>query len=148
MLSRTISDKTLFIGINNVFYSSIEDCKKYEHSPMYFNPIGAGAMLPHGRSYNQEFKNFIKTLNPNCQLVLGGPHSVDAEHNKDFDYLIPIYQNIETALNSAHQMKMIADKIRRAKLALAGQIPLEDVQDIFDDYYQREGIEAEPVAKH
>jgi RimJ/RimL family protein N-acetyltransferase len=76
-------------------------------------------------------------------------HGITLENfiNDDYDYLIPVYQNIETALTSAHQMKIIADKIRRAKLALSGQIPLDDVQDIFDDYYQREALEGQPFAK-
>ena len=74
---------------------------------------------------------WIRT-NPNNQ------HGITLENfkNDDYNYLIPVYQNIQTAIDSAAQMKIVADKINRAKLALAGKIPLEEVQDILDDYYK------------
>lgn len=63
---------------------------------------------------------------------------------ENYDYLVPVYQNIETFLTSSLKMKLIADKISRAEAALAGEIPLEDVQDIIDEHL-RSVEKAEPA---
>lgn len=82
-----------------------------------------------GKKGTGQMQLWIK-LNPN------GKHgiSLDNFRNDDYNYLVPVYANIETFIESGIQMKLIADKIRRAQLALAGKIPLEEVHDIFEEY--------------
>jgi hypothetical protein len=74
-----ISDRTLFVGVNNFLYASLGQT----------NP---GSYLPHiNPSLNQEFKQLIKTANPNCKTVLGGPNAADQSHAKDFDFVLAGY---------------------------------------------------------
>ena len=84
-----------------------------------------------GRRGTGKMQLWIK-LNPS------GKHGITLDNfkNDEYDYLVPIYRNIETVIESGKQMKIIADKIRRAQLALAGKISLDEVKDIFDDYYK------------
>jgi len=88
LLKNLISDQTLFIGINNMFYRSIEGVTKDPSKSMYFKETELGAFLPHGKSVNKEFKQFVHSINPKIKFVIGGPLATDSEWNKDFDYII------------------------------------------------------------
>lgn len=88
LLSNLISDQTLFIGFNTIFYHSIKDVIKDPNKPMNFSQAEPGAFLPHGRSVNKEIKDFVHSINPRVKFVIGGPTATNSEWNRDFDYVI------------------------------------------------------------
>jgi len=55
-----------------------------------------------------------------------------------FEYLALAYQNLQFALASARAMREITDKLTRARKALAGEIPLSEVQDIIEEQANRQ----------
>jgi radical SAM superfamily enzyme YgiQ (UPF0313 family) len=86
-----ISEKTLFVGVNNIFYADISGFFQDENLGVNISSIESGSILPHGKSYNDLIKNKIRDCNPNCRLVLGGPTARDAPHNGIFDYVLMGY---------------------------------------------------------
>jgi hypothetical protein len=103
-LSHMVSDKTLFIGINNFFYHDCSDIVELEDfSVRPYGRMTAGSFLPHGHKYNREIKDLAKSINPNCKFVLGGPDALDIEANRDFDYVIQGYAD-NSAVNLAQHL--------------------------------------------
>jgi hypothetical protein len=101
LLSNMITDKTLFVGVNNFFYSSVGGVEA--DSGLSVTEQDPGAILPHGRQYNAEIKQTIKSANANCKLVLGGPSAGDFDYTKDFDYVVLGYAE-KSVLNLADHL--------------------------------------------
>ena len=55
-----------------------------------------------------------------------------------YEYLAPAYQDLRTAYEATQTMAILIDKLKRAKLALAGKIPLSEVEDILAQYREDE----------
>ena len=90
ILQSVVNENTLFVGFNNFFYFSLDDLQFADDGGVNFTynkPGGEGAMLPHGKQFNQLIKQTLKNINPKCKTVLGGPNGSDAVYNNDFDYI-------------------------------------------------------------
>ncbi len=104
ILSNTISNKTLFVGVSNFFYKNLDQRESLIDRPTTdLNMFGqGGAILPHGQQFNTEIKLLIKHCNPNCKLVLGGPWAADAGYIKDFDYVVLGYADVSIVNLAQH----------------------------------------------
>lgn len=93
LLAQLVNENTLFVGVNNFFYKSLDslELKDTEINLEDHRPSALGSMIPHGVKYNAELKQLIKSKNPNCNLMLGGPGAADSENNKFYDYIIMGY---------------------------------------------------------
>lgn len=81
-----ITEKTLFVGINNFYYKNTEGIDFYSNEHIVLNPSYHGQILPQGLAASEKFSKFIK--DKGIPLVLGGPTALDRAHNKVFDYLL------------------------------------------------------------
>jgi len=125
ILSNLISNKTLFVGINNMFYKSIKNPSKNERNGgIQFGERETGAILPHGLDKNIDFKKHIKSLNQKCCLVLGGPVAYDSYENKEFDYIVLGYADI-SAVNLANFLEGKESLIKSYK-SLYGPVIIDD----------------------
>lgn len=91
LLSELVTDQTLFVGINNFFYSSISDVIVRDGGSVELARVENGSLLPHGHVFNDHIKNTILQKNKHCKLVLGGPTALDVDYNSIFDYIIVGY---------------------------------------------------------
>jgi len=124
-LTHMISDKTLFVGFNNFFYSDIS-------SVDFLNPHGEETsdfhmLLPHGFSYNEPLKALIKSLNPRCKLVLGGPNAIDIENNKVFDYVVGGYSEM-SVVNLAKHLEDSTVKLNKSYRSIFGPTIINDLK--------------------
>jgi hypothetical protein len=115
ILKHAISKHTLFVGFSTVFYKTsgnpvvIKGGALHEEGGVQFQEKQIGAMLPHGVKYNASLRHYIKSLNPNCKLVLGGPDALDEPYVKDYDYVVIGYAetsavNLADHLSSKEQL--------------------------------------------
>ncbi len=102
LLKELVTEKTLYVGINNFWYKDIANAIVAENGHVTFPTIPKGCFLPHGKEKNKPFKNFIKSLNPKCKLVLGGPDAADVEWNKDFDIVQCGYSDTSVIRLASH----------------------------------------------
>lgn len=120
ILTHLISDKTLFVGVNNFFYQKVNQANltRLEQSDL-------GTILPHGAKYNVEIKNLIQNANPNCKLVLGGPAAYDIEYNKIFDYIVLGYSEISMLWLAKHLIDPNFE-LPKARKSIFGNIVIDD----------------------
>lgn len=81
-----ITEKTLFVGINNYYYKNTEGIDFYSNEHIVLKPRYHGQILPQGLDASEKFSKLIK--DKGIPLVLGGPTALDRAHNKIFDYLL------------------------------------------------------------
>lgn len=96
-LQSTISDQTLFLGINNFMYSD-----PFTEGIKTNVPSIAHSMLPYPDATNQDFKSFVSSLNPKVKLVLGGPKSTDSPLCRDFDFVVLGYADVSVVNLARH----------------------------------------------
>lgn len=127
ILNQLINENTLFVGINNFFYTSIsnENFIKTTWNLDTNIPSASGSFIPHGPEYNLELKTLIKTKNPNCKIVLGGPSSDDLEHNKFFDYIVQGYAD-SSIVNLANHLSDKSIKLEKSYKSVFGPIVIND----------------------
>lgn len=104
ILTTLISDKTLFVGVNNMFYQSMEFSEDpSEKAGVRTYLADAGSILPHGKyPHNSNLISLIKSLNSNCKLVLGGPTADVLPINSDFDYVVVGYADLSVVNLANH----------------------------------------------
>ena len=114
MLSNLISDQTPFVGVNNFFYKNVTS-----------NICEIGTVLPHGKCFNSEIEELIKSKNANCKLALGGPGSTDVIENSDFDYLLIGYSDMSIVNFAQHVMNKEVPLLRSYK-SIFGPVIVND----------------------
>lgn len=112
LLRHLISPQTLFVGISNWLYATY---------PMINNEH---RMLPCPRARNQDFRQFISSVNPKCKLVLGGPSAADVSWNKYFDYVVLGYAEI-SIINLARHL-CYGDTLNKSYRSLHGFTVIND----------------------
>lgn len=104
LLQNLVSDKTLFVGFNTMFYNSIEFVETDPSKPKSFSPItDARHLIPHGVAQSIELVDFIKNLNPNIKITRGGARTADESHNSIMDYIFIGYGE-KTVVNLAEHL--------------------------------------------
>jgi len=121
ILKHSVSEHTLFVGINSFFYRLIDQPKvltthEYEKGGIQYSARQMGAYLPHGIKYNQEIKTLIKQLNPKCKIVLGGQDAQDIEYTRDYDYVVLGYADNSIVNLADHLSKGLPLKNSRRSL--------------------------------
>ena len=124
-LKELVNEKTLFVGINNIFYQQISEPIITEENNIYYTPSKPGAMLPHGLDKNDQLVKYIKELNPNCALVLGGASAHDAYYNKEYDYIVTGYADL-SVVNLARHLQDKSVLIEKSHRSIFGPIIITD----------------------
>ena len=125
ILSNLISDKTLFVGVNNFFYADISKQKRSDNGGVILQNIEPGSILPHGPQYNSIVRNLIREQNPNCKLVLGGPTARDVAYNKIFDYQCLGYSEA-SIVNLAQHLANPKIHLQKTHKSVHGPVIIDD----------------------
>jgi hypothetical protein len=128
ILENLISDQTVFVGFNNMFYKNCEEIEQTSGSTKLakFKSNEPGCMLPHGKAYNQKLKSHIKNLNPSTKLVFGGPTAFDAATFKEFDYVILGYA--DTSIVSLANYLSKQQKLDKSYKSIHGFVIVNDAK--------------------
>ena len=127
-LSHMISDKTLFIGVNNFFYHNCGDIVELEDfSVQPYGRMTAGSFLPHGHKYNREIKELARSINPKCKFALGGPDALDIETNRDFDYVVQGYAD-SSVINLAQHLLDPTVRLQKSHRSIFGFYFIDDAK--------------------
>lgn len=126
LLRATISDRTVFVGVNSVFYMLTDGAETTEQGGLKYNPKQVGSFLPHGKKYNSEIRVLIKELNPNCAIVLGGPDAKDQQEYADYDYVVQGLAD-KSAINLANFLEG-REPLQNARQSVFGFTVVKDIR--------------------
>lgn len=125
LLGAAVNDKTLFVGVNNFFYASVEQLSGSEdssHAALKHSELGS--IAPHGKHLNKSLIEAITAKNPSCKLVLGGPTAVDRPYNRDFDYVVMGYAESSVVNLAKHLLGEAA--LRHSYKSIYGPVIITD----------------------
>ena len=124
LLEHLVNDQTVFVGVNNFFYSDAGAVEIQDDGGIIIPQISLGSILPHGQSLNHAVKALIKRKNPKCALVLGGPIAADYQANQDFDYVVTGYAE-KSIVNLANHLSR-GESLHKSYRSLFGFTVLTD----------------------
>lgn len=105
LLTNLVSEQTLFVGINNFYYFSVENLVINSAGGVGLNEAEIGSFLPHGKQYNKKIKDLVLSINPNCKFVIGGPNVRDSAEFNDFDYMVSGFAEMSVVNLAEHLYK-------------------------------------------
>jgi hypothetical protein len=141
MLEHLVSDQTLFIGINNFYYSNLQKTTPIPsdtqivlnttgHSTGKGATLGAhefGAFLPHGLNYNKEIRDLVKKINPKTKFIVGGPLANDLDYNADFDYVLVGFSE-SSIVNLANHLLDPLIELKKSYKSVYGPVIVDDAK--------------------
>jgi radical SAM superfamily enzyme YgiQ (UPF0313 family) len=139
ILKNLISSKTLFVGINSMFYQTLKEKSNANNisfavnsevtysvdGTIDYNAKEFGQYLPHGINKNAEIRFLINQCNPDCKIVLGGPDANDLDYIKEYDYVVTGYAD-QSIVNLADYLCGRTDQLKKSYKSLYGPIIIND----------------------
>jgi len=89
LLEQTIDHNTFFIGASTTFLQDTDVDHSGHVTYKQFNPNIS--FCPQGKQFEEFFVNKIKSLNPNCKIVIGGYKTDENCSNKNIDIIVKGY---------------------------------------------------------
>ena len=138
MLRHLISDQTLWVGFATFYHNNIQQWirdddgdiipdARIDFAATIFQkpqPRELGSMLPHGKFLNRDLRQFIRSLNARCRLVLGGVDAQDYDYARDYDYVVMGYSDT-SAVNLTHHLHR-GDVLEKSRRSLFGPTIIDD----------------------
>lgn len=84
-----VNQDTLFVGFSNFFYRVIDSVK--DNGEIVYTASEPNVLLPHGLEPGNQLAQAIKKINPNCQILVGGPKALDSISNRNIDFIFKGY---------------------------------------------------------
>ncbi len=126
ILTQMISDKTLFVGVNNMFYKDMSKpiMSMDGNRAVNYDLASYDMILPHNKEYNFSIINAVKRVNPKCKWVIGGPKAEDLEGNRHFDYIVTGYADNSIVNLSNHLLN--GEPLKHSYKSVYGPIVITD----------------------
>lgn len=122
VLDRTVGANTLFVGISNTFLIAEDNLSNRQLTNL---------ICPQGAEFQQEFVNYIKQLNTDCKIVVGGANTTYNFNNPQVDYAVIGYGDL-SIVNLANHLKH-NEPLRKSRRSVYGTTIVDDpVAEGFD----------------
>ena len=102
VIAKSVSINTLFVGFSTTFFNSTLNSVNSDGSVTY-RPTLSG-VIPQGIDFQNELIHYIKTINYNCKIVVGGTKAHANINDKNIDYSIIGYGEV-SILSLANHLK-------------------------------------------
>ena len=102
VINKSVSINTLFVGFSTTFFNSTVNSVNSDGSVTY-RPTLSG-VIPQGIDFQNELIHYIKTINYNCKIVVGGTKAHANINDKNIDYSIIGYGEV-SILSLANHLK-------------------------------------------
>ena len=103
VINKSVSINTLFVGFSTTFFNSTLNSVNSDGSVTY-RPTLSG-VIPQGIDFQNELIHYIKTINYNCKIVVGGTKAHANINDKNIDYSIIGYGEV-SILSLANHLKL------------------------------------------
>ena len=100
VINKSVSINTLFVGFSTTFFNSTVNSVNSDGSVIY-RPTLSG-VIPQGIDFQNELIHYIKTINYNCKIVVGGTKAHANINDRNIDYSIIGYGEVSTLALANH----------------------------------------------
>lgn len=85
IIDKCVTSQTLIVGFSTTFMQFVD---VDEHGNRKFDPmVGTKIIFPQGKNFENEVVSYIKSINPNVKIVVGGVKTDYSAENQNLDYV-------------------------------------------------------------
>ena len=103
VINKSVSVNTLFVGFSTTFFNSTLNSVNSDGSLTYSSILSG--VIPQGIDFQNELIHYIKTINYNCKIVVGGTKAHANINDRNIDYSIIGYGEV-SILALANHLKL------------------------------------------
>lgn len=85
LLSKVVSEKTVAVGFSTTFYRNT-NVEPEEDGSVKYSEFTGETLLPQGKEFENTILAHIKSLSPNCKIMVGGANVPVQNQNRNVDY--------------------------------------------------------------
>jgi len=100
VINKSVSVNTLFVGFSTTFFNSTLNSVNSDGSLTYSSTLSG--VIPQGIDFQNELIHYIKTINYNCKIVVGGTKAHANINDRNIDYSIIGYGEVSTLALANH----------------------------------------------
>jgi radical SAM superfamily enzyme YgiQ (UPF0313 family) len=100
IINKSVSVNTLFVGFSTTFFNSTLNSVNSDGSLTYSSTLSG--VIPQGIDFQNELIQYIKTINYNCKIVVGGTKAHANINDRNIDYSIIGYGEVSTLALANH----------------------------------------------
>ena len=100
VINKSVSVNTLFVGFSTTFFNSTLNSVNSDGSLTYSSTLSG--VIPQGIDFQNELIQYIKTINYNCKIVVGGTKAHANINDRNIDYSIIGYGEVSTLALANH----------------------------------------------
>ena len=100
IINKSVSINTLFVGFSTTFFNSTLNSVNGDGSLTYSSTLSG--VIPQGIDFQNELIHYIKTINYNCKIVVGGTKAHANINDRNIDYSIIGYGEVSTLALANH----------------------------------------------
>jgi radical SAM superfamily enzyme YgiQ (UPF0313 family) len=100
IINKSVSVNTLFVGFSTTFFNSTLNSVNSDGSLTYSSTLSG--VIPQGIDFQNELIQYIKTINYNCKIVVGGTKAHSNINDRNIDYSIIGYGEVSTLALANH----------------------------------------------
>ena len=100
IINKSVSVNTLFVGFSTTFFNSTLNSVNSDGSLTYSSTLSG--VIPQGIDFQNELIHYIKTINYNCKIVVGGTKAHANINDRNIDYSIIGYGEVSTLALANH----------------------------------------------
>ena len=86
VIKKTVTKDTLGVGFSTTFFQNVNLPPNADGSLTYTTMPG-DTFFPQGKQFEQESVDYIKSINSNCKIIIGGARVSPSCQNRNIDYL-------------------------------------------------------------
>lgn len=88
LIDVSVGKRTLAIGFSNTFFKSTENSEIQENGGITYGIHNVNNLFPQGKDYENKFVSYVKSINPNIKIILGGAKTTQNMSNKNIDIAV------------------------------------------------------------
>lgn len=120
LIDLSVGKTTIGIGFSNTFFKNTETAQTREDGGVVYGNHNLNNLFPQGKDFENKFVSYVKRINPNIKIILGGAKASQNISNKNIDVVVQGFA--EPAILELHDRLQNNDSFTRTEKNIWGVV--------------------------